>query len=163
MPSNLNTSAWLKTQGYDLSPAMERRLRVPIRFAPVMCTAFTAAFLALGSVEGFIALGVVAAAGTVLPRHPFDYLYGWLINPALRTGVAPATPAPRRLMCGTAAVTMVAIAASLTLAPAVLPWVLGSAFLAVGVSIVTTNWCVVLYLHKQLAAHSRVPGFRTAS
>ncbi len=145
------TLAWLDIQGYyDLPIDERRRLSVPLRFAPALCTALSALALVTQPAPGLALMAVVATAGTLLPRHPFDYLYGWVVNPVLKTGQAPKTPPRRKIQCGVAAVIMAASAALFAAGYTAAGWVLGGSFIVVGVTLTVTNWCAVLYVMDRL-------------
>ena len=146
------TSKWLDMQGYALSEQEKRRLVVPIKVAPVLCTGVAAAALATQSAGGFALLALIALAGAALPRHPFDYLYGWSLSRALGTGWAPRTPGRRKLQCGAASVMLAATAAAFGLGYTTAGIINGAAFLAVGITVTLTNWCVVLSLFDRLTA-----------
>ena len=88
------TRSCIDMQGYDLSVEEKRALSLPIRFSPAVCGAFAAVLLVLQWPIGLFALAATAAAGTIMPRHPFDYAYNYLLDPILKTGSAPPRSAP---------------------------------------------------------------------
>lgn len=154
------TLAWLDIQGYYNLPIDERsRLSIPLRFSPALCTALAALALGMQSAPGLALMAVVATAGTLLPRHPFDYLYGLVVNPLLKTGQAPKTPARRKIQCGVSAVILAATAALFATGYTVAAWVLGVSFIAVGLTVTVTNWCAVLYVMDRLL--ELIPGRKT--
>lgn len=89
---------WLKrnleTQGYCLSDAEHRSLRLGLRFATALCFPVVAVGLALESLPVLLVTVVIAAVAGFTSRHPFDYLWNHGVRHAF--GAAPVPPNPRR-------------------------------------------------------------------
>ncbi len=152
MTFSARTLQWLDMQGYQLSDEEKRRLTLPLKFPLVLCTAFGAAFVANAWAPGLGGLAVLAFLGALLPRHPFDYVYGWVVNPLLRTGWAPLKPPQQRFSCAVASVMLGTIASAFVLDYGLLAWSLGAAFVALATIPTLTNWRLPSYLYNALAA-----------
>ena len=132
----------LGTQGYCLSPAETRRLRVGLRFPTALCLALVGAGLALQSA---LLIGVLVPIGAVAgwsSRHPFDHLW----NHGLRhlTGAPPLPPNPtrRRHAFKLATVWLAAVAILFATAASTAALVLGGVLVAVCSLVTVTNFCI---------------------
>jgi hypothetical protein len=89
---------WLKrnleTQGYCLSDAEHRELRIGLRFATALCFPIVATGLALESVPLLLVTVAIAAVAGFTSRHPFDYVWNHAVRHAF--GAAQLPPNPRR-------------------------------------------------------------------
>jgi hypothetical protein len=99
-PSRIAMDRWLmrnlQTQGYCLSDAEARGLRVGLRFSTGLCLPFVATGIAVKSVA---LLGAAVAIGTLAgftARHPFDHLWNGVVRHAFGAAPVPPNPARRR-------------------------------------------------------------------
>jgi hypothetical protein len=94
----------LNMQGYGgLSDDQKRQIDIAQRFKPALCAAAAIAAIATHSLPltyVAVALGYWAA---LLPAHPADLFYRWVMKPVFRAPDLGADPAPRRFACGMAA------------------------------------------------------------
>ncbi|MDQ3933683.1 MAG: DUF4395 family protein [Actinomycetota bacterium] len=145
----------LGTQGYRLSPAETRRLRVGLRFPTALCLALVGAGLALQSAPLVAALVPIGAVAGWSSRHPFDHLW----NRALRhlTGAPPLPPNPtrRRHAFKLATVWLGAIAVLFAAGQATWALVLGGVLLSVCSLVTVTNFCIPSTLLAWLEARRR--------
>jgi Domain of unknown function (DUF4395) len=94
----MSADAWmganLERQGYCLTEAQRRELRVALRFSTGVCLALVVTALALQSPAMVFALSAVGLVAGFSPRHPFDLIW----NHAVRhvTGGPPLPPNPTR-------------------------------------------------------------------
>ena len=72
-------AAWmdenLGIQGYCLSPADSRALRVGLRFPTALCLALVVVALALQSAPMLFVLSGIGLVAGFASRHPFDHLW----------------------------------------------------------------------------------------
>lgn len=146
------TLAWLDMQGYCLTDEEKRRLAVPIKFAPAVCFTITAASVAFQWWPGLAALSAVAFAGGILPRHPFDYVYGVALNPLLKTGWAPANAPQRRFACLMASALLAATAWGFAADVAAVGWGVGMFTAAAMFVVASTNWCMPSFIYNTAAS-----------
>lgn len=119
-----------------------------LRLAPAICLAWVATATFLGSAFLFWALVPLALAGALFPGHPFDLIYTLGVRP-LRGGPAiPRYGAPRRSACAVASVWLFFNGLAFYLGASTLGTILGLAFIAVPIVILTTGFCIPSYLYR---------------
>ncbi len=97
--------ALLDIQGFErVDDETLARTQTWLRFAPAACGIVAAAGIIRASPLLLWALAAIAAAGTILPFHPFDLLYNLGVRPLNGGPRLPANRAPRRFACGLASV-----------------------------------------------------------
>lgn len=143
---------WIDMQGYRLSEAEKRRLTVPLKFAPALCTIFGALSLYQQSVPGLAVLAALAFAGALLPRHPFDYLYGFTLASLLRTGWAPTNPPQRRFACFMGAGMLATSAVAFAFGYPAVALVVGLSFVGAAALQALTNWCLPSFIYNLAVA-----------
>lgn len=149
--------ASLDSQGYCLTEEEKRRLTVPLKFSSGLCAVLGAAFVIAGWVPGLLAVAAIAVAGAVLPRHPFDYLYRYLLNPVLGTGLAPRNTPQRRFACAGGAAMLGGSAWLFTGGYDAAAFALGGAFVAVAVVVTATNWCLPSFIYNNVLVRAGFP------
>ncbi len=80
----------------QLTDAELARLDLPLRFTPALCLVATAARIATGSAVVFGVLAALAATAAAARRHPFDFVWEYLVRPAVGGPHLPKAPRPRR-------------------------------------------------------------------
>jgi hypothetical protein len=133
----------LDAQGYvNVDRRTLRQVEPWLRWSPMFCAIVMATGTALASPWVLWGLAVTAALGTVMPSHPFDYVYNFGVRRLTGTPPLPANGAPRKFACGIATVWLVvtgtAFAADLTL----FGYVLGGVLTAVAALVATTHFCI---------------------
>jgi hypothetical protein len=128
------------------------RLDLPLRFTPALCLLATAAGIAMRNALVFGILAVLAATAAVTRRHPFDFVWEYLVRPAVGGPHLPQAPRPRRFAFVMA--TGVLAGAALGLAIGAETFGLGLAALqAAGCgAYVFAGWCGASLVHQKLWA-----------
>ena len=139
-------AAWthnnLGTQGYCLSAAEARQLRIGLRFPTALCLALVVTGLALESallIALLVPVGVVAGWSA---RHPFDHL--WNHGVSRLTGAPPLPPNPtrRRHAFKLATFWLAGIAVLMAIGASTAGLVLGGVLVAVCSLVTVTNFCI---------------------
>jgi hypothetical protein len=141
----------IEMQGYRLTPEEQQRLSLPISFAPAVCATLATAFLVSQWAPGLFALAATAALGVVFPRHPFDYVYGYVLSPVLKTGWVPPSTPQRRFACALGSLFLGGSGTQFVSGHELLGWAVGLAFVLVAVVVATTNWCLPSVVYNTLA------------
>jgi hypothetical protein len=133
----------LDAQGYvNVDRQTLREVEPWLRWSPVFCAIVMATGTILASPWILWGLAVTAALGTVLPSHPFDYVYNLGVRRLTGTPPLPPNGAPRRFACGMAAVWLVGTGAAFAADLTVLGYVLGGILTAVAALVGTTHFCI---------------------
>jgi Domain of unknown function (DUF4395) len=142
----MSTGGWMRrnlsTQGYYLSDAQHRALRVGLRFSTGLCLSLVVVALALESAPMVFALVAIGAVAGFASSHPFDHLW----NHGLRhlAGGEPLPPSPtRRRHAFKVATTWLLVVGTLLAAGATTAaLVLGGLLVAACTLVTTTNLCL---------------------
>jgi len=133
----------LDAQGYvNVDRQTLRAVEPWLRWSPVLCAIFMATGTVLASPWILWGLAMTAALGTVLPKHPFDYVYNLGVRRLTGTPPLPRNGAPRRFACGIASVWLVATGAAFAADLTVVGYVLGSILTAIAALVGTTHFCI---------------------
>jgi hypothetical protein len=132
----------LSTQGYRLTDAERRRLRLGLRFPTGLCLALVVTALALESVVMLVALSGIGLVAGFARRHPFDYLWNHGLRHALDAPPVPPNPRRRRHAFKLATVWLLAVAILFGAGQEAAALVLGGVLLAVCGLVTVTNFCV---------------------
>jgi hypothetical protein len=133
----------LHTQGFvDVDEATLGRVAPWLRWSPAICTTIVIIGTALASPWILWALVPLAAAGALLPRHPFDYVYNLGVRRLTRTPPLPEHRAPRRFACGMAAMCVTATGAAFAAGAPAAGYALGGMLAAVGGLVSVTHFCI---------------------
>lgn len=152
-------TAWthenLGTQGYCLSAAEARQLRMGLRFPTALCLALVVTGLALESALLMALLVPIGAVAGWSARHPFDHLW----NHGLRhlTGGPPLPPNPtrRRHAFKLATVWLAGVAVLFAIGASTAALVLGGVLVAVCSLVTVTNFCIPSTMLAWLEARRR--------
>lgn len=138
-----------------LDDAQLARLDVPLRFSPALCLLGTATATLTGSAGLFAILATLAATAAVTRRHPFDFVWDWLVRPAVHGPRLPKAPCPRRFAF---------IMATPVLGGAALAFAVGAPAIGFGLAVlqmsgcaayVLTGWCGASVVHERLFRRQR--------
>jgi hypothetical protein len=133
----------LDAQGYvNVDRQTLREVEPWLRWSPAFCAIVMATGTALASPWILWGLAVTAALGTVLPSHPFDYIYNLGVRHFTGTQPLPPHGAPRRFACGIASVWLLATGVAFTADLTVLGYILGGVLTAVAALVATTHFCI---------------------
>ena len=69
-----------------------------MRFTPVLNLTFTVIATALSSIPLLVGLATLMTAGAIMPIHPFDALYNYLVRSITRTQPLPKSGVRRRIV-----------------------------------------------------------------
>lgn len=150
----------LATQGYCLSHAEQRALRVGLRFSTGVCLALSAGALALQSAPAFVVLAGIGAVAGFSSRHPFDHLWNGAVRHRLGAPPLPPSPPRRRHAFKVAAAMLATVAVLLFAGAATAALVLGLFLLGACATVTLTNLCipsVVLSLRERRRARQIQP------
>jgi hypothetical protein len=134
------------------------RTQAWLRLAPALCGVVAALGTALPSPAILWLLAAIAAAGAILPYHPFDLLYNLGVRRMTHGPRLPDNRAPRRFACGLASVWLVVTGGLFAAGYAPAGYVLGAAFVAVAVLVATTHVCIPSMIFR--TACGQMPSLR---
>jgi len=133
----------LDAQGYvNVDRQTMREVEPWLRWSPVFCTIVMATGTILASPLILWGLAVTAALGTVLPSHPFDYVYNLGIRRLTGTPPLPPNGAPRRFACGMTTIWLFGTGAAFAVDLTILGYVLGGILTVVAALVGTTHFCI---------------------
>ena len=157
------TQANLTTQGYCLSPADARALRIGLRFPTALCLALVVTGLALESTLLIALLVPIGAIAGWTPRHPFDLIWNYGLRHLARAPELPANPTRRRHAFKLATIWLAAVAGLLAAGAATAALMLGGVLVAVCSLVTVTNFCIPSTLLAWLEGSAHGPfGHRAA-
>jgi hypothetical protein len=133
----------LDIQGFDdVDDSTLVRTQAWLRFAPALCGIIAATGTAIASPLTLWSLAVIAAAGAILPFHPFDLIYNLGVRRITGGPRLPENGAPRRFACGLGSVWLVATGGLFAAGYDMPAYVLGAALVAVAMLVATTHICI---------------------
>lgn len=139
----------LDIQGYGcVDDRILERTQLWLRFSPALCGVIAAAGVALASPEILWGLAVIAAAGAILPFHPFDLIYNAGIARITGSPRLPRNGPPRRFACAMASVGLTATGALFAAEYGVAGYVLGGALVAVATLLTATHICIPSMIYR---------------
>jgi hypothetical protein len=136
------THANLRTQGYCLTDAEARSLRVGLRFPTALCLALVVAGLALESALVIALLVPIGAVAGWTARHPFDLIWNHGLRHVTGAPELPPNPTRRRHAFKLATVWLAAVAVLLAAGATTAALVLGGVLVAVCTLVTATNFCI---------------------
>lgn len=146
----------LETQGFlGLDDDALAEVGPWLRWSPAWCTAFMAAGTALASPGILWGLAVTAAAGVILPSHPFDYVYNHAVRRLTGTRPLPPNGAPRKFTCGLAATWLGATGLAFALGASTVGYVLGGSLTAAALLVSVTHFCIPSVVYGALFGQRR--------
>jgi hypothetical protein len=132
----------LETQGYCLSAAEARRLRIGLRFPTALCLALVGAGLALESALVVALLVPIGAVAGWSSRHPFDLLWNHGVRHLTGAPALPPNPTRRRHAFKLATVWLAAVSVLFAAGATTAGLVLGGVLVAVCSLVTVTNFCI---------------------
>lgn len=139
----------LDIQGYDcVDDSTLERTQLWLRFSPALCGVIAVAGVALASPAILWALAAIAAAGAILPFHPFDVIYNAGIRHITRSPRLPLNGPPRRFACGMASVGLTATGALFALEYTLAGYLFGIALIGVAALLTFTHICIPSMIYR---------------
>jgi uncharacterized protein DUF4395 len=132
----------LATQGYCLSEAERRELRLGLRFSTGLCLALVVTGLALESAALVFALVPIGALAGFTARHPFDHLWNHAVRHVAGGPPLPPNPPRRRHAFKLATTWLAAVGILLTAGATTAALVLGGLLVAACATVTATNLCL---------------------
>jgi len=124
-------------------------IRPWLRVGPAVCGIWMAIGLISGSSVTLWVLAPFAALGAILPVHPVDVPYNYLIRHWTKTPRLPSYRAPRRFSCGLAGTFAALTASSLASGATGTALVLGLIFVSSSAAYVTTDFCLGSWIYQK--------------
>ncbi len=138
----------LRAQGYQEEGAALAHAARWARWAPALCALSCLAATVAQSPIAFWAIAATAAAGAVLPNHPFDWLFNYGVRHVVGEPPMPRNQAPRRFACGSAVPWLVGAGIAFHVGSATLGLVLGTAFAMAAGSVALTLFCLPSFAYS---------------
>jgi Domain of unknown function (DUF4395) len=151
----------LETQGYCLSDAERRALRVGLRFSTGLCLLIVAVGLALESIPLLLASVAIALVAGFTARHPFDYLWNRVVRRALGAAPLPPNPQRRRDAFKVGAAMLAILVGLFAVGVDTVALILGAALLVACLSVTALNLCLPSETFALLERMRRHPHART--
>jgi hypothetical protein len=126
-----------------------RAIRPWLRVGPAICGASMAMGLMSGNPIALWVLAPFAALGAILPVHPVDIPYNFVIRRWTGTPAIPSYGRPRRFSCGLAAIWISATACALASGFAGIAMMLGSIFVTLSAVYVTSDFCFGSWIYQR--------------
>lgn len=136
------THANLETQGYCLTAAEARSLRVGLRFPTALCLALVVTGLALESALVIALLVPIGAVAGWTSRHPFDLIWNHALRHVAEAPVLPRNPTRRRHAFKLATVWLAGVGVLFAADATTAALVLGGVLVAVCSVVTVTNFCI---------------------
>ena len=132
----------LSTQGYCLTGADAKRLRVGLRFPTALCLALVITGLALQSALMIALLVPVGLIASWTSRHPFDHIWNHGLRHLNGAPELPPNPVRRRHAFKLATVWLAAVAVLFAAGANTAALALGGVLVGVCGLVTVTNFCV---------------------
>ena len=136
------THSNLSTQGYRLSAADARILRVGLRFPTALCLALVIIGLALESALMIALLVPIGAVAGWTRRHPFDLIWNHGLRHLSGAPELPPNPTRRRHAFKLATFWLAGVAVLFAVGAPTAALVLGGVLVAVCALVTVTNFCI---------------------
>ncbi len=148
----------LEMQGYTgLSDKQLSEAAPWLKFAPAICAICTAISTYLDSYTLIWSLASLALLGAILPHHPFDVLYNFVIRHFLGQKLLPKSNAPRRFTCAVGTVWLLFTGYAFYSGADIAANILGYSMVAVATLSSTTDFCIPSWLYgKMLSPFKKV-------
>lgn len=141
----------LRDQGYTEQTEEElSALAFGNRFAYQACTALLVIGVYSESIAMLSLMLAIAFLGVMLPNHPFDYIYNYILAPRMDKPQLPKRSNQLKFACGIATVSIgitIYLFASELIIPA---FVLGGVLIAVAFTVGVTDYCLPSTIYNAL-------------
>ena len=142
----------IKAQGYDTGYTDEEISKHSIgnRFAYQMCTLLFLTGLILANMQILTAAAIIAFLTVVLPYHPFDYVYNYVIRHWLNRPMLPHRTNQAKFACGIASVWLSVIIYLFYNSLFVWGYMLGVLLLITALLVSITDVCIPSLIYNRL-------------
>jgi hypothetical protein len=114
-----------------------------IRFTPVLNLTFTVIATALSSIPLLVGLTILMAVGAIMPIHPFDALYNYLVRRITSTQPLPKSGMRRRIIFAVGATWLLLTTGAFLLGMSVVGYVLGGLMAILIAPLAIVHFCVL--------------------
>jgi len=141
----------IRIQGYLTQTEEEiSALAVGNRFAYQLCTLFVIFGTVTANTIVLNSMAAIALLGTLLPNHPFDYLFNGGIRHIIDKPAVPRRSPQLRFACGIATVWLLATVWAFSNGDPTLGYWLGGSLAAVAALVATTDVCIPSMIYNFL-------------
>lgn len=143
--------ARLRAQGYSNEDHLKlSEMAFGIRFAYRMCVAVLIIAIATKSIALFSFMLCIAFLGVVLPNHPFDYIYNYLLSKRTNRPSLPARSNQLKFACIIATVSLVTVVYLMSTHNMTAALIIACALAGVAVLPSTIDLCVPSLIYNRL-------------
>lgn len=133
----------LKAQGFmNLSDSEISELAFGSRFALASCTTIFGIGVATANVPILLGMALVAFGGIVLPNHPFDYIYNYILSNRLNKPKLPPRSNQLKFACTIASTGLATTAFLFYSGYNIAGYILGVSLFMVAFTVSTTDFCI---------------------
>lgn len=125
-------------------------INLPLRFSPAICLVWATTGTLLASPIILGSLVPFALLGAILPGHPFDILYNYVLRHFVKAPALPPYPKPRRFACLMASVILTIAAGAFQIGLTAIGYGFGFALMAAATVTVLTGFCTPSFLYGLL-------------
>jgi hypothetical protein len=144
------TKKRLQVSGFQLDDDAVAEIGPWMRWSTSFCALFTILGTALASPWTLWALAITALGGSVLPNHPFDYVYNHGVRHVTKTRPLPTNPPARKFACKLATPWLIATGLAFFLGADTAGYVLGGLFASVAGLVSVTHICIPSMIYNAL-------------
>ncbi len=133
----------IRTQGYcDYSDAILSELAFGNSFAYYLCSLILLTGVITANITILSAMMVVSILGVILPNHPFDYIYNFLLSTPLNKPKLPRRSRQLRFACVVATIWLATTIYLFYTGLAIAGYVSGGILFSVALLVSTTDVCI---------------------
>ncbi|HJN05787.1 MAG TPA: DUF4395 domain-containing protein [Bacteroidales bacterium] len=133
----------LKVQGYsNYSDEMISELAFGNRFAYGLCSAILLIGVILANIPLLAIMMIIALFGVILPYHPFDYIYNYLIRGMINKPKLTRRSKQLKFACGIATIWIAAVIYLFYAGFALAGYIAGGVLSFVAILVSTTDICI---------------------
>jgi hypothetical protein len=114
-----------------------------MRFTPILNLTLTATATALSSIQLLVGLTILMALGAIMPIHPFDALYNYLVRRITGTRPLPKSGMRRRIIFGVGAIWLLLTTDAFLSGMLVAGYVLGGLMAILIAPLAIVHFCVL--------------------
>jgi Domain of unknown function (DUF4395) len=158
-PITVTARERIQAQGFcGLDEAAYAQANYALRLSPAICMVWTAIGTTLASPRILWALAPFAALGAILPGHPFDVLYNYILRHVLDKPALPRYSGRRHFACALATMMIVAAAYNFQAGIPTVGYIVGWALVAAAFVNVSTGFCIPSFIARIFFGKVVCPG-----